>query len=226
VKRISISIVVLGAVVLGAIAIASAGTSTVTTPCRSATANHDCIWGQELPTGTVVRAKLAPEYRALLSTTNKNSGNLAICNESEITATLYGTPSHVNVEGPVSISFGACSSEKRMETLETEGHVISWLPGSDAGEISMPYNRIMTHTESVGLHNCEYELPPGKIFGGGLGEGYYWEAGPKIYYRSTIFGGEEVVAKKKGGEAGCPAAAYFSATYQITSPAPLYIENT
>jgi len=223
VKRISISLMVLGLGILGAIAIASAGTSTITTACKSlGGTTHDCLWGQEVRPGTEIHAKLAPGTKALLSASSENEGWLGACNESEITATLYGSPTHKDIVGPVSISFAACETERHMETLETEGHVISWLAGSDNGEFSMPYNRIKDHPEYVlGVRNCEYELPPGKLVGGSMEA-----SGPKILYSSTIFGGEEVRAKKTGGESGCPAVAYFKATYNITSPAPLYIENT
>jgi hypothetical protein len=222
VKRILTALMMVGAAVVGVIAFASANTPTVTTLCKEPSSNHDCPWGFEYPAGIEIKAKLAPESKARLSTWGTENGIFGTCSNSELTATIYvySNSEGKGTHGPVALTFSECTETHSLTTISTKEESLEesldWLAGSNDGELTTE-NEVESSYDGYGS-KCKYLLPAGRLVGGGS---------PQIVFSKTILGGEVLAERVSEKEIFCPKKAEFQATYNITNPTqPLYVLNS
>jgi hypothetical protein len=203
VKKFSLLAMVVTASLLGALAIGAASAS-ATVLCKQAAAANNCAPEDTYPEGTEVHAELAPT--TFLYITEQNGTLRNSCSASEMATTLGIQQFEYQRSAMTALSFGGCTTSP--VTVERLGEPdFQWKPGTHGGHMYGYGVRIGFNYFGLA---CVYTFwGPGEIVPG---------ASPKLVYSY----GELV---RLSGSFICPYKMSISATYDITTPTPLYVEN-
>jgi len=208
-KRLSLAttLVAVAFVAMFAFATASASASVL---CKKPSATFYCGYENAYAPGTQFIAELAPGTKATLKTAA--GGSISSCAASNV---RFGFPK-VGGEQNTAIgfsefSFGSCdSSTQTLVTKQLGSGSIGWINGTHNGELWM--NLGVENPKSAYGGNCSYVIEgPGEIVGGTT---------PKLVFNKAT------AVYDSGLYYVCPKLGVtFSATYNFTSPNPIYVEK-
>lgn len=205
-KRIPLLAVVVAASLLGALALATASAS-ATVLCKRATALNNCGYEYTWPKETAIKATLAPGTEAKMGW--NSLGEWLTCNKSEIEVVTKNAGSlGEKIEDQMTkLTFGEC--KQRVDVTGLFQGWIEWTEGGN-GKFSS-WSRFRLYGENVNYNTCEFQL-----------------FGP-----ATLTGGTSATIKYKNanlylasGQENCPTKIQYTATYNVTSPTPLYVQNS
>jgi hypothetical protein len=192
-------------------AIASASAS-ATVLCTWAPASHEC-GPSTYGLGTEIKSSLASGTEAGIYM--QDGQKLISCSASTLNMKVSSQPvgeNNVNANA-TAYSFSSCTGGT-VTVLGSGQQAIKWISGTHNG-LAGGYNRVDIRPNAYGLDCGEYQIwGPGEIVGG---------TSPTIKYVN----GEIIAAvgnmKAEGGI--CPMKWVLKATYSVSTPTPLYIEQ-
>ncbi len=208
-KRLSLATTLVAVAFVAALAIATTSAS-ASVLCKSPSFTYYCGYENTYAPGTQFIAALAPGTKATLKTAA--GGSISSCSASNL---RFGYPKvggeqNTNV-GFSEFSFGSCDSSTQTLITKSPGTgSIGWISGTHNGEMWMGLLVENPKTQFGG--NCSYVIEgPGEIVGGTT---------PKLVFNKAT------AVFDSGLTYVCPKAGVtFSATYNFTSPTPLYVEK-
>jgi hypothetical protein len=192
---------------IGALAIipASASAAGYTVLCKTSTPRY-CPMANTYMGGTEFKTELAAATQVKL--TDAFGLNISTCNKSQIDGTLTEKvyASENQKFSAKTLSFSECDNS--IKVLNPRGGEFSWTEGSNGILAYIP--EIEVFVPMIG-QNCRFRLwGPPPVTGG--------NPATITYTKTATLEGE--------GGTGCSfSKAYFSATYKVTSPAPLYVQT-
>jgi len=199
---------VLSLVVVGALMIAPASASAVTTALCSVSTGSSCPAANTYPAGTEVKAELMPGTQARI--TEMFGLNQAVCNASSHNFTLTEHASYAQSFTTNLFSFSECTNP--IKVLNQRGGWISWTEGVNGTFVYAPEIELFWLATN---QKCRFFIEqPVPITGG---------SSPTITFKKTPLHKvptepETCNVQEKGG-------AFFSGTYKITTPNPLYVRT-
>jgi hypothetical protein len=209
-KRISLLAVVVAASLLGALALATASAS-ATVLCKRATALNNCGYEWTWPKETAIKATLAPGTQVKLGWGSLGLGEYLTCNQSEfgVVTANAGALNEDVTHKVTNVSFGEC--KQHFDVVFLGGGGIKWSEGGKGTFWS--YSRIKLYSDTSPINaTCTYLV----LFGPAILTG---GASPTLQYKNTT-------AALQEGQESCPSKLGYTATYNVTSPSPLYVQNS
>lgn len=203
-KRVSI-LAVLAVAALALTATVGAGSASATALCSSAPATYHCPVDDTYRKGTEITSSLAPGTEVTFATEGGEVVNK--CSSSTFNMAITNGGGEGPVEGTPSIAFGSCTKPVTVGTMVGKQR-INWRKETHNGALSPGPNFTM---EVFGI-SCTYQFnfTGPTLFGG---------ASPTISYN------KESLFKVTGSSFFCPSPLRETATYNISSPTPLYVEQ-
>ncbi len=211
-KRTSILATLVVTGLLGVAAL-GAGSASATVLCKTAATENNCSTEDTYPVGTEIQAELAPNTKLTIGT--KSGQFLNSCTSAEIGLTVSGEGN----EGTLNAETDEYSISGCKNTLNilpsVNGTFIHWTPGTHGGDLYI-INKVEMNLAGQGMPTvwCYYDIwGPAKIVPG---------ATPQIVYGE---GAEGIIVGLGSNGFLCPKRVDVRATYNITTPTPLYVEK-
>jgi hypothetical protein len=199
-------------------AFVGAGTASATVLCKTQLTTGCAASGWDYPAGTTIDATLkSPTSTATLETTGGTT--LDTCTGSTVhgktettgssTTTVSGKlTSELNAEGdPKGLTWSGCTVPTT--TLAAGSLEIHWISGTDNGTLTASGAEVTVNTGFFGA--CVYGTGTGKDLGTLLG------GSPATLAIST----NVTLTKNESGL--CPSETKWTATYEVTTPKPLFV---
>lgn len=207
-RRFSLLAFVVSASLLGALVIGSASAS-ATVLCKSAPAAHQCPPGDVYGLGTKIQWELAPETELVISTLS--GGYINSCSSWKTDLTVGGLWEQLDEAGINENVFGGCKYPIENQPSFNVSY-FTWTSGTHAGTVSQ-VSVIRTSLGPIAPnYMCRYVLSgPAKLVPG---------SAPQLAFGEDSYGYEA-----NGNGFLCPKKVRFTATYNITTPTPLYLEQ-
>lgn len=212
-RRFSLLAVVVAASLLGALAIAATSAS-ATVLCKKAPSNHYCGYENIYPNGTKLQAKLKPSTAVSIQTEGEVLGS---CSSSSFDATVNGVGGLGESASAEVTAFSFSECKRSISVMKNDpmynGYLdFRWTSETHTGGVFHLAN-LQINLAAWGAPNqlCYYQLT-------GLHPIVSGET-PQIDYKGST------MLKLSGSSWLCPQEVTFDATYNLTTPTPLYIEK-
>lgn len=204
-RRFSLLAVVTAASLLGVLAIGSS-TASAAVLCKKSSANNYCGYENFYPKETTVHANLAAGTNFNMSTGTGGSFWFS-CSSSAIDMTTKNVGGLEEVVDTTTNEFALSGCTKAVSVVSWNWGYFNWT--AEKGGVASVFATIQAVSPWSPSATCRYQVAgEGKVVGGNQ----------LVYSEAQAY-------EVPGNNFLCPKKPIFSATYNITTPTPLYVEK-
>ena len=221
-KRLSVLSILMALAALGILAGSASAAEPGTVLCKTNPSTHKCSTADIYPKGTAITGKLASGSKLII--TEPGGHYLTTCTGSEFTNTIKVTPPEAFTVRMQMTNFtvSGCSEETSMiltENQESIWHTAGTDNGIEPGRTEIRFG-LGKYLADFGYpegnkYKCRYQMTEGTLVGG-VTASLVYNKGYGYQYPNPLYPENPEI---------CPLNIRISASWTISNPTPLYVED-